>query len=90
LANTGTGDFEDEEVKVIFNRDMLINESEVIDNCQKSVGLLSDETILENHTWVNDPKKEMERLKQQRKNEMEAYKPFGDQKTDEGGEDDAE
>ena len=30
LANTGQGDFEGEEVTIIFNRDILINETEVI------------------------------------------------------------
>jgi hypothetical protein len=46
LANTGAGDFENEEIEVIFNRDMLISESEVIENIQKSVGILSEESIL--------------------------------------------
>ena len=40
LANTGRGNFENEEVNIIFNRDILINESEAIDNCAKSVGIL--------------------------------------------------
>ena len=43
LANSGMGDFEGQEdgVDVIFNRDMLMNESEIIDNCTKSQGLTS-------------------------------------------------
>ena len=32
FANTGVGDFEDEEVDIIFNRDMLISESDIINN----------------------------------------------------------
>lgn len=81
LANTGQGDFEGQEVTVIFNRDILINESEVIDNCQKSVGILSDETIISMHPWVDDPQKEMERLEKQKQKEQEElakqYDPFG-------------
>lgn len=65
LANTGQGNFENQEVTVIFNRDILINESESIDNCQKSVGLLSDETIISMHPWIDDPQLELERLKKQ-------------------------
>lgn len=83
LANTGQGDFEGQEdgVDVIFNRDMLMNESEIIDNCTKSQGLISDETIIANHPWVDDPQAEMERLKKQEEEaqqEMLAqYDPFG-------------
>lgn len=73
FANMGMGDFEGEEVNVIFNRDILISEGEVIDNCQKSVGLLSDETIVANHPWVDDPQAELERLKKQKEEAMEQY-----------------
>lgn len=38
-------------VKFIFNRDMLMNEGAVIDNCVKSVGILSKEEIVANHPW---------------------------------------
>ena len=82
LANTGRGNFENEEVNIIFNRDILINESEAIANCQASVGILSDETIIGMHPWIDDPQAELERLEKQRekeKKEMEAqsYNPFG-------------
>ena len=70
LFNTGQGDFEGEEVQIIFNRDILINESEAIENCQKSVGILSDETIIGQHPWIDDPGEEMERLEKQREKEQ--------------------
>lgn len=73
FANMGMGDFDGEEVDIIFNRDIMISEGEVIDNCQKSVGLLSDETIIANHPWVDDPQAEMERLKKQKEAELEQY-----------------
>lgn len=84
LANTGKGNFENEEVTIIFNRDILINESEAIANCSASVGILSDETIVGMHPWVDDPQQEMERLKKQREKEQaemeqQAYNPFGQQ-----------
>lgn len=63
LANTGAGQFDKESVEVIFNRDILVNETEVIDDCGKSAGIISDETIIKNHPWVNDPVKELERVK---------------------------
>ncbi|MDD3049728.1 MAG: phage portal protein [Candidatus Cloacimonetes bacterium] len=73
LFNAGFGDFEQEEVEVIFNRDILINETEVIDNCSKSVGILSDETITSMHPWVDDPQKELERKEEQKQKEQDEY-----------------
>lgn len=80
LANTGQGDFEGENVEIIFNRDMLMNEGEIIDNCQKSAGIISDETIISMHPWVDDPKTEIERMEKQKQKEQEEiekqYEPF--------------
>ncbi len=77
LANTGAGDFSNEEVTVVFNRDILINESESIENCAKSTGILSNETIVAQHPWTVDVKQEMERIKkekQENQSEMDEYK----------------
>ena len=85
LVNTGKGDFEGEKVEIIFNRDMLMDEGQVIDNCQKSVGILSDETIVGQHPWCDDVGKELERLKKQKEEEQaeferqQGYAPFGQQ-----------
>ena len=81
LANTGRGSFEKEKVTVIFNRDMLISETEAVANCSASVGILSDETIIGQHPWVDDPQQELERLKKQREKEKkemlaQQYDPF--------------
>lgn len=73
FANTGLGDFEDEEVDIIFNRDILISESDVIKNCQLSAGILSDETIVSQHPWVDDPQLELERIKKQKQENEEQY-----------------
>lgn len=73
LFNAGYGDFENEIVDIIFNRDMLINESTVIDNCTKSIGILSDETIVANHPWIDDPQHELERIKKQKEANIEQY-----------------
>lgn len=59
LKIKGIGDYSDEEVKIIFNKDQLINESEVIDNCNKSVGLLSRETVVANHPWSEEVEREV-------------------------------
>lgn len=57
--------FDYNSLQIIFNKSMLINESEKIDSAQKSKGIISDETIAANHPWADDPKKEMERIKDQ-------------------------
>ena len=94
LANVGLGDFEMDDVDIIFNRDILISEGEVIDNCAKSVGILSDETIVSMHPWVDDPQLELERIKQQKEENMEqyglAFNPAtgGDQEDQDGSGDD--
>lgn len=72
LANSGAGDFSDE-VTVTFNRDILINETESIENCAKSVGILSDETIVEQHPWVKDVDLELARKKKEKEEAMENY-----------------
>lgn len=64
---------------------ILINESEAIANCSASVGILSDETIIGMHPWVDDPQQELERLKKQKEEEQaeferqQGYNPFGQQ-----------
>lgn len=62
VENEGIKGFRAEDAEVMFNRDVLINESESIENCVKSQGILSDETILYQHPWTSDFEKEKRRL----------------------------
>ena len=68
----GYGDFSNEDVEVIFNRDMLINEGEIINNVNKSTDL-SLETRLANHPWIDDVDAELERINKQKENELNEY-----------------
>lgn len=80
LANTGSGSFGDIETKPIFNRDMLINESEAIDNCIKSLNIISKETAISKHPWVENLEKELKRVekaKEEKIGEQNLYKPQG-------------
>ena len=76
FAGKGIGNFENSDVRVIFNRDMMMNESEVIDDCAKSVGIISDETIIAQHPWVEDVDSELKKLDKQKKAAEEQYNPF--------------
>lgn len=65
FENLGMPGLEPEQVEVIFNRDVLVNETESIKNCVQSKGILSDETILYQHPWTSDVEKELRRLKKE-------------------------
>jgi len=65
FERSGRPGLKPEDVELLFNRDVLINESESIDNCLKSRGILSDETILYQHPWTSDVERELRRLRQQ-------------------------
>lgn len=81
IFNTGKGDFKNERAEVIFNRDRLIDETEVINNCKSSIEIISDETIISMHPWVTDVKGELEKLKKQRE-EQESINNDADYKED--------
>lgn len=53
---------EKDKIDIIFNKDVLINESQVISDINASMGLLSTETLIENHPYINDPAEEFARL----------------------------
>ncbi|MBU3203116.1 phage portal protein [Clostridium algidicarnis] len=73
LINTGQGDYTGENIEFIFNRDTLINETDSIDNCQNSVGIISDETIVSNHPWST--KDELDKIKKQKEENEITYPP---------------
>lgn len=58
----GEGEYNPGAVDVTFNRSMLANELEKVEMAQKSKSVISDETIASNHPWVDDPRKELERM----------------------------
>ena len=65
LELTGQGSYYDQEIDITFNRDIAINESQAITDCQNSKGVISDETIVKNHPWVEDAEAELKQLKKQ-------------------------
>lgn len=76
LANTGVGDFEKEKVEFIFNRDILLSESDVIVDAKNSVGMISNKTIRANHPWVSDPQLEEEQMQKEKEAELIQYQDF--------------
>lgn len=72
LSHKNKGDFENELFDITFNRNILINESEIIENIRNSDGILSRRTLVKNHPWVDDVEEEMTLIDEQEA-EMENY-----------------
>lgn len=70
LSIMNLGNYENVDLDILFNRDMEINETEVITNCSNSKGIISDETILGNHPWIKDVETEKQRLIDQQREMM--------------------
>jgi len=59
--------------EIIFNRTQIFNESEQIDDCLKSMGLVSNETILKHHPFVEDVKKELKLLEKEKQENIDNF-----------------
>lgn len=69
LAHIGKGDFGEVPLEIKFDRDMLLNETDIINNVRNSVGIISQETLIEAHPYVTDAEKELQRIKEEQKDE---------------------
>ncbi len=52
-------------LNIIFNRDVLLNESETVQMCQQSKGIISNKTIVANHPWVTSAEDELKRMEKE-------------------------
>lgn len=89
-ANTGGGDFVDEPVDILFNRDIQISEADTVRIAKESMGIISHETIVANHPWVKDKDIEMQRIKQEKEDALASYDPFRGVDIDPGDDEDGE
>ena len=64
LIVTGQG-YSEEEVEIVFNRDIAINESQAITDCQNSMGVISKRTIVANHPFVTDLDEELKQIEKE-------------------------
>jgi len=71
LIHKGNADYTDEPVEFVFNRDIFINEDAKIDNCAKSVGIISNKTILSRHPWVTNVNHELKLIEEDKEAELE-------------------
>jgi SPP1 family phage portal protein len=71
LINIGKPDYTKEDVEFVFNRDIFINEDSKIDNCVKSVGIISNKTIIARHPWVTDLEHELSQIEEDKQAELD-------------------
>lgn len=86
LQISGQGDYEKIDVGLVFNKDMAINETEQIQNCSNSQGIVSDETLIAHHPFVSDVEEELKALKEQKAAEGPAWDTAPPVKDDGNGE----
>ena len=71
LIHQGEADYTEEEVTFVFNRDIFINEDAKIENCSKSVGIVSNKTILTRHPWVTNLEHELRQIEEDKQAELD-------------------
>lgn len=72
LLTTGK-DYFDKDIEFIFNKSMIINETERIQDCKNSEGQISQKTILSKHPYVTDVEEEIKQLEDERRQEIDQY-----------------
>ena len=68
----------DDTIVQTWTRTSVKNDLELSQIAQQSKGVISDETIISKHPWVEDPEKEMENLNIQKEAETEAQREISE------------
>lgn len=63
--------YDHQDVKFTFDRNILINETATIENAQRSIGVISNRTIMRNHPWVEDIAEEEKQVAKEMKEESD-------------------
>ena len=89
LQVSGMGDFTNQPVEFVFNRDMLVNEGEIMQTLINAGMKLSQRTLLKQCPYVDDVDEELEQVKSDEQEAMEMYGgAFGQPTGGENSEDD--
>ena len=65
LLNAGVGDFTNEYVVFTFDRNMIVNDGDTINNIRNSDGIVSRKTLLAHHPYVTNVQQELDRLQEE-------------------------
>ncbi len=66
----------DDAIVQTWTRTSVRNDQEIAGICAQSKGVISDQTIIEHHPYVEDPEKEMTRIKEEAEAALEAADPY--------------
>lgn len=84
IASKTGQDFTEVSYDIVFNTDVIINETETVQNCMNSIGVVSGRTIAANHPWTLDADKEMEEIKSETEQTYELEADYATKSTDRG------
>ncbi|MBR2504596.1 MAG: phage portal protein [Elusimicrobiaceae bacterium] len=73
LSTSGKGNYENVSVDVIFNRDGVVNESEIMQMLTAAGVRISNKTLLGQVSFIDDVEEELKRLKDEEKEALDAY-----------------
>lgn len=76
-ARTGK-DYTDVGYNIIFNTDVIVNETETVNNCAVSVGVISGDTIAENHPWTKSAKREIDKMREEQEDTLDLESQYGE------------
>lgn len=69
----------DKPITLECNRDITMNETDIVNNCKNSVGVISNQSIIERHPYAKPLEEELSRIKEDELYSPEAYaKKLGD------------
>lgn len=63
-------------IQVTFRKTMITNDKEDVDIAKASKGVISDETIVANHPWVEDVGEELARIKKQEETDLDKFRDY--------------
>ena len=61
------------EINQVWTRNSITNDTELADIASKSVGIISQKTVLQNHPWVDNPEKEIAEIKKENNEKVGDY-----------------
>lgn len=74
ISNTKNIDFSDLDIK--FKRSIMVNDESTVDIIKNSYGIISDETLIKNHPFVEDAKKEIDLRDKERMDSLSRFDDY--------------
>ena len=69
--------YNSDDIVVTINKTMITNDLETVNMICSSAGIVSKQTLLENHPMVSDVNEELKRLEKEERDDIEAFAKYG-------------